>query len=190
MAKHIENFGEYSVKNVKSFMGMDTMGYNANLYRDKKKVATCVDDGGGGEVRIDWLAHEFPSDLHDRSATDQWHRDRNAERVLLDSHCASLPPLNSGYAGCGDLTVDAELFVSELVLKFEVERDINKMRKVCQVKTLFRESNAGHGAYRIIKTPCDDRVRQHIRTRYGNDVEIFNDVFAQGGVPSVLQNND
>jgi hypothetical protein len=174
MSEHIENVGEYSVKNVKSFMGMDTKGYNANLYRGTKKVAFCIDDGNGGEVMVNFLG-----------------ADRNTERALLKSHCDSLPPIDSGYEGLEPLDIDFGLFVEELIYRFHIEKDIAKMRKVCQEKTLFRASNESNpNAYRILKNVCDDRIRDHLRTKYGADVEIFNDVFAQGGVPTVLQNND
>ena len=33
------DFGDYSVKNIKSFIGMEGYGFNANLYRGKKKIA-------------------------------------------------------------------------------------------------------------------------------------------------------
>ena len=159
---HIENFGEYSVKNIKSFMGREGLGFNANLYKGKKKIAFAYDDASGGEVDIDWI-------------------DRN-EEAELDRFCNTLPVLEFENPKV-TLTVDAGLFVSELVERF---RDVNKMRKQCRTKTLFRSSDEGYGRYRILNAICDDRTRTHLRTKYGNDVEIFNDVLASGGTPSVL----
>lgn len=171
MSKHIENYGEYSVKKIKSFMGQDTLGFNANLYRGKKKVAECVDDGGGGEVNIYWI---------DKS-----------EQLVLDSHCKSLPQLDTEFQTKEKtpmtLTVDPELFVSELVGKAERERDANKMRKQCLTKTLYRGSKMGYGKYIILSSAYEPKVKDNLKKKYGDDVEIFNEVFALGGIPSVLE---
>jgi len=166
MAKHIENFGEYAVKNVKNFMGMDTYGYNANLYRGKTQVAFVVDDGNGGEPMI------------------QWANRNSEEQQLLYKHCASLPPLDSEYE-LPPLKVDIELFVGELVAKFERERDIAKMKRQCETKTLYRTKKNGYGEYFVIKAVFENTLRQHLKTKYGEDVEIFNDVLAEGKVPSI-----
>ena len=166
--KHIENFGEYSVKNVKNFMGRDAYGYNANLYRGKTKVAFVIDDGNGGEPMIDWTSRN------------------TEEQQLLDKHCASLPPLDSGYEGMSPLEVDAELFIGELISNLIQEKDIKKLRRDCETKTLYRSKKDGYGQYAVIKHVIDDKVRQHLKTKYGEDVEIFNDVLAQGKIPSVF----
>ena len=45
---------DHSLKAVKTFMGREGYGLNANLYRGKKKVATILDDANGGEMDINW----------------------------------------------------------------------------------------------------------------------------------------
>jgi hypothetical protein len=162
---HIQNFGEYSVKKVKNFTGMDTIGFNADLYRGNKKIALAIDDGNGGEVYLQGLSRD--------------------EEDKLNTFCKSLPQIDTEYTF--KLTVDIGLLVGELVAKFEKERDINKMRKQCLTKTLFRAKIHGYGQYGIFKNVCDDKLRQHIKAKYGDGVEIFNDVFAQGKIPSVFE---
>lgn len=44
----------FSVKNIKTFMGMEGEGYNATLCRWGKIVATINDYGNGGPVHIGW----------------------------------------------------------------------------------------------------------------------------------------
>lgn len=42
---------EYALKNVKTFKGMEGAGgFNANLYKDNKKVAEVIDDDSGGPI--------------------------------------------------------------------------------------------------------------------------------------------
>jgi len=48
----------YEVKAVKFFIGIEGQGYNANLYRNGKKVAFVIDAGDGGCVTIQWASEE------------------------------------------------------------------------------------------------------------------------------------
>jgi len=172
MSMHVKNFGDYSVKNIKTFMGMEGHGFNANLYRGKKKVAFCIDDARGGEVDIDWVEGGW----------------KGEEAMLLEAHLKTLPPVVSKFGSKKmKLTISAGWFVNDCVTRVEMEKDVKKMRKQCQTKTLFRTKDQGFGRYSIFDTPLNDKIREHIFSKYGNDTEIFNDVFASGGVPSVLQ---
>ena len=128
MAKNITDFADYSIKNLKSFMGMEGYGFNVNLYRGKKKVAFVIDEGNGGMINIDWLLNEQPLDWNDKKACDKWHNDKQEEMERLEKHCATLPILDTSIPNF-TLTVDCELFISELVNKFEKEKDLIKMMK-------------------------------------------------------------
>jgi len=167
MANDVKDFGDYSVKNIKSFVGHDGYGFNANLYRGKKKVAFCLDDARGGEVDIQWL------DWKDRT-----------EAKLLDAHVATLPKVEAHGL---TLTIDAGWFVSELVTKWEDEKELRKLQKLCKTKTLFRQADSKSNSYFVLPAILTDALREHLKQKHGNDLEIFNDVFAEGKVPSVLQ---
>jgi hypothetical protein len=194
MSRTVENFGEYSVKNVKSFTGREGYGFNANLYRGRKKIAFCRDMAHGGEVDVDWSCGTPPRNRDDYPTEDAynqaWAEYRQAnqeEKDLLQAHLDTLPSVPSNFEGHGDLTIDAGWFVSDCVAKFESEKDLRKMRKQCQTKTLFRKASAGLGQYQICKAPCDDTMRARLRRDFGDDVEIFNDVLANNEIPSVLR---
>lgn len=192
MSITVTNFGDYSVKNVKSFMGREGYGFNANLYRGKKKVAFCMDSANGGMLDIDWVVGKIPAPKDSYPTEDAysqaWAEYRTAnkeEEDLLDNHIATLPPANSDFSEDG-LTIDADWFITDCVSKFEEEKDLRKMRKQCVTKTLFRQVNANAGSYQILSVPCDDDVRARLHRDFGEDVEIFNDVLANGGIPSIL----
>jgi hypothetical protein len=53
-------------------------------------------------------------------------------------------------------------------------------------KTLIRTAKEKEGAYLVFNAPMTDNIRGVLISKYGNDIEIFNDVFAKGGIPSVL----
>lgn len=55
----------YTVKNVKTFIGNEGQGFNANLYRDGIKVAFVFDDANGGDYSYQWEDREAPQvDIH------------------------------------------------------------------------------------------------------------------------------
>jgi len=189
------NFGEYLVKNVKSFQGREGYGYNANLYRGKKKVAFCKDMANGGDVDIDWIVgkipkneSDYPSEEKYKQAWAEYHQANKEERDLLEAHLATLDHVPSNYEGLSDLEIDAGWFVTDCVSKYEADRDLRKMKKECLTKTLFRKNDTPNkGAYRILKSPCNERARAIILRDFGEDVEIFNDVIANNEIPSVLR---
>jgi len=171
MSISVTNFGEYSVKKVKSFMGREGYGFNADLHRGKTKVAFAYDDASGGEIRIDWLTGGYNG---------------GEEGRLLKEHIATLPLVEAEIGEGRTLTIDEGWFISDCVSMYELNKDLRKMRKQCETKTLFRHSNHNYGQYGIVNCSCDDRVRAQLREQHG-DVEIFNDVLANGDVPSVFE---
>lgn len=179
----IKDFGEYSVKNVKNFMGMDTYGFNCTLYRGKKKVAFCIDDGNGGEVMIDWGTP--PRSTEDKAGWEAWRAEKKEEQKLLADHLKTLPKVMSELFPKG-LTIDEGWFVSELVNRFEKEKEVRKIQRQCSQKTLFRTKSNKDGAYYIQNAPYSIHLAQAIRLKYGQDVEIFNEVFQKGEVPSIF----
>jgi len=103
----------------------------------------------------------------------------------LASHVKSLPKVKSEYCEDG-LTIDQGWFITELVNKFEKEKDVRKMRRQCQTKTLYRTPDQGKTQYYIHSAPFAKQFGDALRQKYGKDVEIFNEVFEQGNIPSVL----
>lgn len=45
----------YSVKAIKTFRARNGHGYSCNLLKDGKKVAEILEEGRGGELRVDWM---------------------------------------------------------------------------------------------------------------------------------------
>ena len=179
---HVKDFGDYSVKNVKSFMGREGYGFNCTLYRGKKRVAFCIDDASGGMVDIDWA--NTPNDIKDKKAWDEWRAWRANEQKLLDDHIATLPKVESHGT---ELTIDEGWFVTDLVSQWEEGKEVRKIQKACSKKILFRTSDCKVGGYYIQNIPYTHEFADKLRAKYGNDVEIFNEVLANGEIPSVLK---
>ena len=149
------DFGEYSVKNVKTFKGMEECGgFNADLYRGKKKIAFCIDEDCGGEVLIRWID--------------------KAEIEPLQAHVKSLPRRESEYfpEGCeideGDFVWD---LVNEVLYQKDVKRMVNKAKKEIQSKWLFLLKDDKEGTYRVINKAPGQSVpllQEHLDKKYGN----------------------
>jgi len=168
MSLSVTNFDDYSVKKIVQFEGMEGAGFNCDLYRGTKKVAFCRDNGNGGDVTVRWS-------------------DKTEEELLL-THVASLPPIPFDYGGGlkKDLKIDEGWFVSDLVAKRGMEKELKKLRKKCEKATLYRIPNK-HRTNEYTEWPViySDKARASIVAKYP-DAEIFNDVLAKGQIPSVL----
>lgn len=144
--------GKYSIKGIKSFQGMEGYGFNATLLRDGKPVAFCIDEGCGGEVRIEWK--------------DGYHG--TPEEARLTAHLATIPPVLSDLGGEGadkiTLTVDAGWFVTDLVSDEEERRRLERLAKK---SILFRLPTDKKGAWSYLKgtprTPASEAyvLRKH-----------------------------
>ena len=147
MPKYVTDFGDYSVKNIKSFQGREGYGYNCNLYRNGKKVAFCYDDASGGGMHpIEW-----DNAPRTRATDEEWETYRTwraEEERLLAEHIATLPPAppDERWPNLPPLTIDEGLFVEELVNRFEEEKEERKIERQCKTKTLFRLSTNREGS--------------------------------------------
>lgn len=108
----------YSVKNVKTFVGMEGQGYNATLYRDGVAVATVIDDATGGPIMIQWKDLSVAKD----------------EDALLERTAKAMPPMVCSFNEPGTdqpatLEMTGDLLVEELVNDFILLRDMRRLTK-------------------------------------------------------------
>jgi hypothetical protein len=167
------NNGGYEVKAVKTFMGMDCPGYNATLYRGKKKVAFVIDNGNGGCLSIHWvdvneerIVHHttnYKGEPHSYKVTPE-------EKLLLD-HCASLP--DEEFMG-EPMSISDEIFIGGLVDHYENQK---WLKRQCRTKTLFTTPDCKEGEYRTIKNKFEPRIKEYIMDKYPEAV-ILNEQVA------------
>lgn len=169
---------EYSVKNIKTFRGMEDTGYNSTLYRDGKKVANADYEGNGGSVRIDWLDYEAPRveiqfiDYQDNPAT----RMGTPEEKIFTEHLDSLPrrPVPDDWPSLQEkypdgMRVDEDEFIGDLIAKFEDEK---WLKRNCKTKTVCRIRGAGEGEYAVFKVPFNAETKAKI-LEHNDDIEEF-----------------
>jgi hypothetical protein len=141
------NFSDYHVKNTHTFNGRDGLGFTCTLYKGKKRIATVVDDGAGGEMQFQFA-------------------DDNDLQPLKDfvSGLPHLPQEGSIPA----LPMNIDLFVAALVDDHESEK---RLKRLCKTKTLYRLKGDEDGTYRSLLHPWDDKAKKHLHDMYGDDLE-------------------
>jgi len=137
----------YTVKNVKSFMGREGYGFECSLYKDGKKIGTVTDTAGGG-------------------MTDFYLDD--GEEKILDDFCLTLPKWGSEY-GDNEYDTSSDIFLSNLVEEFEVKK---KLKKDCKTKTLVKVMKDGKEQIYIYKCAFSEKIKTAIKTRDYPDTDI------------------
>lgn len=155
----------YTVKGVKTFRGMDTHGYNATLYRGKKKVAFLIEEGNGGELNInwaDWQQPRVPISTFGHDGTEyKWNG--TPEEELLYAHVRARSK--------DDHRIDkseVDMFLAGLVDDFENDK---RFKKMCKTKTLFRVKGDPEGEWRVISHPFGEKVREFLEKTHGDKLE-------------------
>ena len=153
-------------------MGREGHGFNASLYRGKKKVAFVMDSADGGMLDIDWLVDCSPKTDATEADWAKYKAERNEEINLLKTHIATLPSVElHGQT----LTVDIDWFIVELV---ETTKINAKLKRQCKTKTLFRTTSNKIEEHFVIAAKLDEKLRNHLQSKYGKElVEIINDRF-------------
>jgi len=134
----------YSVKGVKSFQGMEGLGFECSLYKDGKRIGTVTDvcDGGG------YLQCNL----------------KEGEEEALEAYCKTLPSETSEEY---DITIDIDpcIFMSRLVDEFETNKTYKRW---CKAKTVFRIDGDDEGSFRTINHVFDDKVKALLEQKYPN----------------------
>lgn len=137
------------IKGLKTFVGREGYGFNANLYVNGKKTAFIADDANGGP---------FFYEVFDKKVFGE-----------LSDYVKTLPSLKTEY---GDLEMDMDLFLDDYIAKYEADK---KLKNICKTKTAFSYDN-GKTMY-TISNKFSSTVKVYLMTKYGKDVIIYNEKF-------------
>lgn len=155
VAKAVESGHGYTVRKLKSFIGMEGYGFNADLYRDGKKVAFVIDDASGGCLDIQWVGGH-----------------KSEEAAKLREYVKSLPTfkLNGVEA---NVEVDEDLFIGELVNDAFLVKDLRSKMKG---KVLFIIPSSGD--MYTVKHAQGDLLKAiaAMQEKHGKDILVLNAV--------------
>ena len=169
----------YTVKGIKTFVGMEGHGYNASLYRDGKLVAFVIDDASGGSLQIEWK--DVSNGLVEVETKDYkgnpWVVKMTNEEKALHEHATSLPPsvcdwIDPDTGRPAELSMTSELFIEGLVNDALLIKDVAKMTrgkvafvrdgKLYTVKCELTVANIAKGKERnpgaVVLNGMDDRA--------------------------------
>jgi hypothetical protein len=148
----------YTVNGIKSFRGMEGLGFNANLLRDGKKVAFVIDSAQGGCLDIQWVDYKEPrvSVSYLKSGLEEDKlvtRNVTPEEKLLLEYVSTLPKQAPDEFWKNGYRIDDETFIANLVDEAEFEKGMASAIKRNEKKgcVCFRLSTDKKGAYHTIE---------------------------------------
>lgn len=157
----------FSLKNVRTFNGNEGLGFAANLYEGRKKVAEVLDDAWGGQIQIRYL-------------------DKTAEQ-RLKAVVQSLPrvvrkdlsdPNNPGRPF--SYQPDVDHLINDLFLEHLKQKEEQKVERLCKTRTLYVRHSDGDDSYWIIKQPYGPDIKENLEKKFGADLkEILNERFIE-----------
>jgi len=163
----LSNHGDYSVKNVKYFTGREGQGYNASLYRGRRKIAFLRNMADGGMGWVDW----------DTSLPD-WREERERYEAFIteiptvawEDYFGDLGGISSHQE---PLTIDSDLFIDDLITAYEEQKWERKLQRLCQTQTLIRFQDDPETSYRTVNAPFNPTLRQYLVDRHGERLAEF-----------------
>lgn len=160
----------YSVKNVKTFMGREGEGFNATLYRGKKKIANVYNMADGGifsydffdsppnTKRVSMKVRNFQGKFLDNVGTP--------EENLLQEFVNQLPK-DEQYGFFPDM----DTFIDDLVYDFLNDKKFDRLSKT---KILFRTTDTPKGNWSVIKMPYSDKLASQLKAQFGKKLlEVY-----------------
>jgi hypothetical protein len=150
MTQNPSPLAAYSVRKVKTFIGMEGQGFNATLCRDGKPVANVIDDASGGCIDFHWLVP--------------------GEEAALEAVCKQMPPTEF-YGEM--LTYNTDMLLSRLVDEHENEK---RLKRVAKKKTLFRVKGDDPDEWRTLNV-VGEKATRYLASKYGEKLET---VYGQG----------
>jgi hypothetical protein len=157
---------DYSVKNVKTFQGMEGEGFNASLYRKNKKVAFVIDEGSGGDFLYEWNdRNKEEVDIHVITRQGEKHTFKGTPEEKKFYELVETFPSETIDLGGKDheMKVSVDMFVGELIDKYEFQK-LTKKNYLFQIG-----DDIGTDNYQVIKKKpgiTKERVEQYIKQKY------------------------
>jgi hypothetical protein len=134
----------YTVRNVKTFIGMEGQGFNATLCRDGKPIAFVIDDANGGCFHFQWNSRD--------------------EEKSLESVCKELPPTQ--FEGM-TITYNPDMLLTRLI---DEHLNGKRLERIAKGKTLFRVKGDDPEEWRTLNI-VGDKAAKYLASRYGEKLE-------------------
>lgn len=155
----------YEIRKFRPFEGMEGPGFSLDLHRDGKRVATVLEEGNGGMIRLHWTGRDEEAAFAKVvEARREEASDKKGEGGMISEKEMLTGPEAAGY------------LVTLMVGAFEAEK---RFRRLVKTKTIFTldDQYETQGAYQEIARPFTPELKAHILKKYaGRRVTILNEV--------------
>lgn len=152
----------YTLTKIKTFIGREGYGLNADIERDGRKVAFVLDDASGGEVRVDFFVGMRSDGAEQRKAAHEfalaWYKTaEEAARIY------------------GDKVTGAEALVCWINEAADLHATKKKFDRAAKSQTLFRLKGDKKDNWRTIKHSYVPKIQEFLDKKYGDQIErIYN----------------
>lgn len=157
---------KFTLNGIKTFVGRDGYGLNANILKDGKKVGVVLDDARGGEVDIDFNDRIIEAEF--LAFTAAWFN-ANGEREKSLAQFAewgsAVTPENYNPSN-QDM---AETWINDFVDSAAQEK---RLKAQAKKKTLYRLKGDKLGEWRIVNE-ASDRAVAYLHNKYGATIETI-----------------
>ena len=146
----------YTVKGVRSHMGMDGVATYCNVYRDGKRVCEFIDEGNGGETIVRFINDD------EEAVAKQFCETNTKTKKNAKAY---------GWRGAWDI------YVEDLCNDYDAAKEKKRMEKRIQKGTWFRVkgNTYGKGEWVVIKVPFSPEVHRRLQAKYGDKLgQILN----------------
>jgi len=166
---------DFSVNGIKTFIGHEGHGFNANLLYKGKKIALVRDMASGGDYEYDWLDYKAERvNITGRNFSGKpYSITGTPNEKLFTEHVANLSQSEDDKKNGWFPYVDT--FVSDLVGEHETNK---AFKRKCKTHTLYTTTENKVGEYYLIKRLYTPMVKRMIEVQNGNKLtEIINERF-------------
>lgn len=157
---------KFTLNGIKTFVGRDGYGLNANILKDGKKVGVVLDDARGGEVDIDFKDRNIEAEF--MAFTAAWYN-ANGEREKSIAEFAEMGSSVTPENYTPSAKDMAETWINNFVDSAAQEK---WMKAQAKKKTLFRLKGDKPGEWRNVGEVSEKAVA-FIRNKYGATVEVI-----------------
>lgn len=156
----MEKKNVYSLKSVKSFRGMEGLGFNATLLKNGKPVAFVMDEAVGADYCYEWNDFNAPKVTVEHTL----HNGEKHQYKVTPEHAEFL-------AFCGEQ--DSDSVIAKMVDEFE---ETKKIKRLVKKNIVIRFKGQEEGTYSYFKKPWDSTAKGWIENwakTNGKEIEVI-----------------
>ena len=171
---------EFTLTKVKTFIGNEGHGLNAEITMDCKPVAFALDEANGGMIQVDWFSVQGRLRSHGNDAARTallQHARAEYEKAGGDAaYEAKCKDRGLWFEGCGMAQrSDQDVIEHRVNEEFARVVTMRNLKRWSKTKTVFRLKDDKDGEYRTLSKPYAPGVVPYLAGKYGQSLEfVFN----------------